>query len=80
MKSNNQGFKEATFIQMGMRWGVAERRRDMVWCREATAVAEDRHGWSHINVWWIEIGRETLGASDHSPQSPGFQHHKDKSP
>ena len=48
MKSNNQGFKEATFIQMGMRGGVAERRRDMVWCREATVTAEGTIPQSHM--------------------------------
>ena len=29
------------------------------------------HGWSHIHVWWIRIGRNTIGVSDLSPRPYG---------
>ena len=42
-----------------------ERRRDMVWYPEAV-VAE----WAvHVRMWWVKMGRATLGASDPSPRS-----------
>ena len=27
--------------------------------------------WSHIHMWWIKIGRDTLGVSDPSPRPDG---------
>ena len=24
--------------------------------------------WSHIHVWWIKIGKDTLGVNDSSPR------------
>ena len=52
-KSDNQGLKEATYIQIGRRGGDAER-----WW----------NGWSHIHVWWVKIGKDTSEASDPSPR------------
>ena len=45
-------------------------------------VKRQQNRWSHIQVWWIKIRRDTSGARDPSPKSdyPGFQHQEDKSP
>ena len=29
---------------------------------------ENGPGWSHIHVWWIKIGRDTVQVSDPSPR------------
>ena len=42
-KSNNQGFKEATYIQMGRRGRDMQRRS-----REVESHREQQNGWSHI--------------------------------
>ena len=43
--------------------GEAERCGNAVWCREA-----ERTGQYCIHVWWIKIGRGTLGVSDPCPK------------
>ena len=69
LKSNIQGFKEATFIQMGGRRG-----RDTVWCQELWGHWWRWNGWFHIHMWWMKIGRDTLGASDPSPRPDHTAH------
>ena len=76
-KSDNQGFKEATFIQTGRRaesqnW--AEKCRDAVWHGKAVAVE-----WEVPHMWWIKIRRKQLEPQTRSP-SPGFQCQEDKLP
>ena len=60
-KSDNQGFREATFIQTGRRGGVTEMQ-----------CGTERHwqwnGQSHILMWWMKIWRDTLGMRDPSPR------------
>ena len=57
--------------------GGAESQR---FCEDTVAAAEQ----SHIHVWWIEIGQDTLGVSNPSPRpdctaQAGFQCQEDKS-
>ena len=71
LKSNIQGFKEATFIQMGGRRG-----RDTVWCQEAVeALVAVEWVVPHSHV--VDENREGyLGSKRSQPQarphSPGF--------
>ena len=53
-KSDNQGFKEDTFIQTGRRRRVAEMGREAAWCGKAAAGRR-------------MDGRDTLGENDPSP-------------
>ena len=85
-KSNNQGLKEATFIQMGRRGGDVERGREAQkgtmpqrQCGEAAELAVPH---SHVvDKNWEGYFRCTgLLAQTRLPSSPGFQHLKDKSP
>ena len=44
------------------------------WRGEETQCGTERwwwkgHGWSHIHMWWIKIGRDALGVNDPSPRS-----------
>ena len=48
-KSDNQGFKEATFTQ---RVGGADTRR---------GADKQQNGWSYIYLWWIKTGGDTSG-------------------
>ena len=70
-KSDNQGFKEDTFIQTGRRGGVAEGQRD--------GLAQNNGGSSSRSG--MDSG-DNFGASDPSPRlhSPGFQHWEDRFP
>ena len=76
-KSNNQGFKEDTFIQTG------RRDRDMVWHGEVEVVMVAEWAVPHslvVNKNW----ERNLGSKRSQPQarlhSLGFQHQEDKSP
>ena len=66
-KSENQGLKEATFIQMDRRDRVAElgwKGHSVVQRGSGTLVE-----WqSHIQGWWIKTGRDNWGMSDPSPK------------
>ena len=55
-KSNNQGFKEDTFIQMGSRDRVTEKGREAEWSRKA-----------QVAVGRTMDERDILEASDPSP-------------
>ena len=45
-----------------------ERQGDSTWHREVAVVVEQAR-WSHMCVWQIKIGRETLGVRDPSPRT-----------
>ena len=75
-KSDNQEFKEATFIQMS-RWGGV-----MKTSREAVVAAVER-AVPHSCV--VDKNQERYFGSKQSqpqarPHSPGFQHQEDKPP
>ena len=38
-----------------------------MWHGEAAAGVMWQNGWSHIQVWWINIGRDTSGVRGPSP-------------
>ena len=65
-----QGFKEATFNQTGMRGGYVEvgreARRDTVW-HGKVVVVEQARAVTHSHLV-DKIGRDTLGAGDPSPR------------
>ena len=68
-KYDNQKFKEATFIQTGMRDGVTElgqSRVEKMCCGTEKWWQGTR--WSHIPVRSIKIVRDILGVSDPSPR------------
>ena len=50
-------------MQRGRRVGALEMGGETVWYGEAR-----RNGWFHIHLWWIKIGRDSLGAMDPSPR------------
>ena len=55
-KSNNQGLKEATFIQKGRRVRIVEQR-----CRGCSEVwRSSGSGRQTVHVWWIKIRKDTL--------------------
>ena len=63
-KSNNQGFKEATFIQMDRREGDTEMgREDTVWHGGGWQNGRSPH--SHVADKYF---RDTLGVSDPRPK------------
>ena len=82
-KSNNKGFKEATFIQMGRRVGDAETSGEV-----QNMDGLERHGhmeWEFPNPCIVDKNWEgylrSEGSQHHTrPPSPGFQHQEDKSP
>ena len=55
-KSDNEGFKKT---HSSRQVGRAE-----TWC----GTERWQNGWSHIHVWWIKIGRDTLGMRDPRPR------------
>ena len=57
-KSDNQGFKEATFIQTGRKGGDMEISKEVQRGREV-GEAWAWNGQSHIHVWWRKIKRDT---------------------
>ena len=69
-KSKTQGFKEATYIQIGRRHGDIE----LEWRGKEMWYGVERQqqwfkGQSHIHVSWIKIRKDTLGASNPSLRS-----------
>ena len=38
-------------------------------CMERCREVETWNGWSHTHMWWIKIGRDSLGVRDSSPTS-----------
>ena len=79
-KPDNQGFKEAKFIQTGSRGRDTETGGDVQRC----SVVQRQNRRSHIHMWWIKISSDALGARDPSPTQarplgPGFQCQEDKS-
>ena len=82
-KSNNQRFKEATFIQMGRRGRDVEMCREIQRCQMA-----DRYGDTGrvvLHPYVMDKNREGyLRSKGSQPQirapSSGFQHQEDKSP
>ena len=68
-RPNNQGFKEAIFIQMGRRGRDAERGREVLRAMEPQSGMERQWNQkSNIHMWWIKIGRDTSGARDPNPK------------
>ena len=83
-KSNNQGFKEATVIQMGKKNGDVEIHRETWKGVERCRDTEIKNGLvPHPHV--VDKNQEgyvsSKGSQPHTrPPSPGFQHRDDKSP
>ena len=61
----NQGFKEATFIQMDRRSGVRQTGGEAVWCRnaEATAVVAEEKRGIPLEQMITAPGRSAKGSS-----------------
>ena len=70
-KSNNQGFKEATFIQTGRRGGDVEMGREVVERAVPHSCVVDKNQEGYL--------RSERSQPQARPHSPGFQHQKDKS-
>ena len=86
MEVQQQGFKGATFIQMGGRgaelWRWAERPGVMVWCAEAVVVAAEGmipHSWKVDKKQEAYFGNKQ-SQPQARPHSPRFQLWEDKSP
>ena len=65
-KSDNQGFKEATFILMDRRGRDVERGGEVQ--SHGSGKEKSWKGWSYIHMWWIKFGKDTSRVRDPSPR------------